>query len=473
MKDKMNEFRQKWENLDANDKRKYIIGAIVFVVICLAVVLSDSRKADRVAQGTVQADSKVEKTSIVAPATKDVSLDDLRGQAQAEIDKDRQQREEQQRTLKEFRDATDAKTEGLKSQNTELAQNVAQLAEELRVMRMGQGDSSVNKVGGVSLPPLNGIDAITTPQAGAGTDPKFNAEAIQAVGMTPNTDAPLSQPDQLIHPQEKPESGLKVVKKGNSGNNVQGSAPNLSANRNGVIDKNKSAELNKQSLRQRILDSHLLTTGSMIEGVLVSGMDAASGRGQSSPVPALIRVKKNAILPNRYAQDIRECFILVSGVGDLARERANMRTEKISCIFKDGYVVDTAISGYVVGEDGKAGMRGRVVSKQGAILARSVFASFLEGFGSALKPSSVNALDISGSSEAKMRRQNMGDAFEQGSYDGVSDGFSKVADYYLDLAEQMFPIIEIDAGRKATIILTDRLSIQKQTIEEFSQKGKK
>ena len=30
MKDKMNEFRQKWENLDANDKRKYIIGAIVF-----------------------------------------------------------------------------------------------------------------------------------------------------------------------------------------------------------------------------------------------------------------------------------------------------------------------------------------------------------------------------------------------------------------------------------------------------------
>lgn len=473
MKDKMNELRQKWQNLDANDKRKYIFAAIILVVICLSVILSNSRKADRIAQGQVQNDSKVERTSIVAPVTKDVSLDDLRGQAQAEIDKDRQQREEQMRAMKEFTDSTEAKTEGLKAQNTELAQNVAQMAEEMRIIRMGQGDSTVNKVGGVSLPPLNGIDAIATPQsAGAGTDPQYNADAIQAAGMNPSANA-ISQPDQLIHPEQKPESGMKVIKKNGSGNNVQGSAPRPPANRNGIVEKNRSATLNQQSVRQRILDSHILTTGSMIEGVLVSGMDAASGRGQTSPVPALVRIKKNAILPNRYAQDIRECFILISGVGDLARERANMRTEKISCIFKDGYVVDTAISGYVVGEDGKAGMRGRVVSKQGAVLARSVFASFMEGFGSALKPSTVSSLDISGSSQTTYRRQNMGDALEQGSYDGVSEGFSKVADYYLDLAEQMFPIIEIDAGRKVTIILTDKLSVKKQTIEEMAEKGKK
>jgi len=50
-------------------------------------------------------------------------------------------------------------------------------------------------------------------------------------------------------------------------------------------------------------------------------------------MPALIRVKHQAILPNRVRADVRECFLLVSGFGDLASERAQLRggtAEKVS-----------------------------------------------------------------------------------------------------------------------------------------------
>ena len=63
----------------------------------------------------------------------------------------------------------------------------------------------------------------------------------------------------------------------------------------------------------------------------------ASGRqARRDPYPALIRIKHDAILPNRFRADVRECFLVAAGYGDLASERAYLRTEAITCIREDG-----------------------------------------------------------------------------------------------------------------------------------------
>lgn len=464
------DLKTKWDGLDPKMQRTYMIIGILFLLVVVAVILNDSRQKDRKVENAQKANEKVQKTRVVSPSVSEVGLDDLSGQTQSQIDLQKRQLSEILTASKELRHDTAVKTESLKQNYSELAQGLAQVQDEIRVMRLGQEGSPVNEVGGVKLPALAGIDTGLDGEDGSGDEVDgANSDALNATydskGLTPAQQAaggatPPSSvtPDEMIHPTAQPAvAALTVTKK--SGDAAKNAASG------GIVDKDRSKSLNEKGIQQRILDSHMLTTGSMIEGVLISGMDAATGRGQSSPVPALVRVKKNAILPNRYAQDVRECFILVSGVGDLARERALIRTEKISCIYKDGRVLDTAISGYVVGEDGKAGLRGRVVSKQGSIIAKSVFASFLEGFGSSLKPSSVNSLDISGQSSTQYQQAQLSDAMEAGSYDGLSDGFKRVADYYLDLAEQMFPIIEIDAGRKITVILTNRLDAKFTTVD--------
>ncbi|MGQ3825638.1 TrbI/VirB10 family protein, partial [Pseudomonas alliivorans] len=111
-----------------------------------------------------------------------------------------------------------------------------------------------------------------------------------------------------------------------------------------------------------------LPAGSILSGVLVTGMDAPTGKqAQRDPFPSLIRIKSEAILPNRFRADFRECFMIAGGWGDLSSERAYMRAERLSCVRNDGSVLEASVEAYATGEDGKAGLRGRLVSKQGQI----------------------------------------------------------------------------------------------------------
>jgi conjugal transfer pilus assembly protein TraB len=71
--------------------------------------------------------------------------------------------------------------------------------------------------------------------------------------------------------------------------------------------------------------------------------------------------------------------MILSGYGDLSSERAYLRGETFSCIREDGGVIEAQLDSYAVGEDGKAGVRGRLVSKQGQMVAKSLIAGFLGG----------------------------------------------------------------------------------------------
>jgi len=200
--------------------------------------------------------------------------------------------------------------------------------------------------------------------------------------------------------------------------------------------------------------------GAILNGVLLNGLDMPTGQGaRKDPMPALIRVKHQAILPNRVRADVRECFLLVSGFGDLAAERAQLRGETFSCVRSDGGVVEIPMDGYAVGEDGKVGVRGRVVSKQGAMLAKALQAGFLQSFSQlfnrlpAIPVSTGNGADAQ--FQSLLTPQAMGAAAAQ----GAGGAMDRLANYYMDMAEQMFPVIEVDAGRGVEFILNKGTSL--------------
>ena len=203
-----------------------------------------------------------------------------------------------------------------------------------------------------------------------------------------------------------------------------------------------------------------LPAGSNFEAILINGMDASTGVGANKiPTPALLRVKTEAILPNLFNQDVNECFVLVGGFGNLSSERVEMRTEKMSCVAQNGETFEADIQGYVVGEDGKVGPRGRVVSKQGALLARSFMAGFVGGIGSAFTPQAIPSLNTSGSQTYNY--PNADYVLGSGVGNGLNKSGTMLAQFYLEMAKQMFPIIELDAGRKVTIILIKGTEVRK------------
>jgi len=209
-------------------------------------------------------------------------------------------------------------------------------------------------------------------------------------------------------------------------------------------------------------DSVYLPAGAIITGVLINGMDAPTSIGaRKEPSPSLMRIQKEAILPNRFTADIRECFGIVGGFGDLSSERAYLRGEAISCVRDDGSVVEARLEGYAVGEDGKTGVRGRLVSKQGQLIARSMVAGFMEGVSGAFENNPVPVIQTSGVSNDQIFQDAFSKETAQNSFIGGSGkALERISEYYLELAENIFPIIEVDAGREIDFVLVRGVKLQ-------------
>ena len=198
-----------------------------------------------------------------------------------------------------------------------------------------------------------------------------------------------------------------------------------------------------------------IPSGAIISGVFLNGLDAPTGKSsQKNPFPTLIRIQKDAILPNYYTADIRECFLLMSGYGDLSSERAFLRGEKISCIRADGKIIDGKLESYVVGDDGKAGVRGRLVSKQGQIIARSLLAGFAGGFAEMFDTTATPTINTSTDGTIRYEDVYSGKAVRGGAAKGVSQALTRISDFYMDLAEAVYPVIEIDAGRQVDVVVS-------------------
>lgn len=217
----------------------------------------------------------------------------------------------------------------------------------------------------------------------------------------------------------------------------------------------------KKTVKEVVEEEVYIPSGSILTGVLLNGLDAPTGQGaRRDPFPSALRIQKEAILPNRFRADVRECFMIVSGYGDLSTERAFMRGETISCIREDGGVIEARLNSYVVGEDGKAGMRGRLVSKQGQIIAKSLMAGFLGGVANAFDVNPVPVLSTSPSGTTEYQKTMSSDMLQGAAMKGASSALDRVAKFYIDMAESMFPVVEIDAGRQVDIIVTGGVSLK-------------
>lgn len=217
------------------------------------------------------------------------------------------------------------------------------------------------------------------------------------------------------------------------------------------------AESKQQSIEEDTSSKKIfLPAGTILSGVLLNGIDAATGRGaRKDPFPVLVRIQKDAILPNEFSADVKECMATLAGYGELSSERAYLRGETFSCIRNDGEVIETTFPSYAIGEDGKAGIRGRLVTKAGSLIANTALAGFAAGIAEAFDTSPVPVIQTSDvTSNATYQNNFSSDAAQHGVSGGASAALTRLADYYMDMADQIFPVIEVDAYRPVDIVLT-------------------
>jgi len=226
-------------------------------------------------------------------------------------------------------------------------------------------------------------------------------------------------------------------------------------------EKKKIMEESKKEERKIVIPK-----GSFVKAVLLSGLDApAGGKALSNPHPVLLKITDEAVLPNFWKADIKDCFLIGSGYGDLSSERAYIRIETLSCVKKNGEAIEKKVQGFVAGEDGKEGLRGRVVTRQGQILARALVAGFLEGISKAFAQANTNVIV---SPQGSLTSVKPSQVFSVGIAGGLSEAAKKLADFYMKLATQMFPVIEINAGRRVDVVFLSSVSFGGENEESTS-----
>lgn len=418
-------------------KRVVMIGsafAVVIVIVWYAVANEEKPKR--------RAINPVASTVLTDADTRGVGIDSMR----SEIRELRVTLDELKGTVKD----------GGKSDNKDPSRaELEELKKEIRELKKHKDGQDSEKTNGANGQTHN------APKSGTGKGPYDVAAAEKA----------LSANEKSLRPEDVYQRA--DLEPNDSVNGIQTSVGEADVKKEGATLKIRTIEeqLPKEvAIKDDQSDVLYLPATTMLTGTLITGMDApTSKQARTDPFPALVRIQKEAILPNNFRADVRDCGMIVGGYGDLSSERAYLRGETISCVRNDGGVIEVSVDAYASGEDGKAGVRGNVVSKQKEYITRAMMAAFIQGASQLFSVQSIPTIRISrGDSEsedqAAFQQAFNPDAVQGAAVAGVGNALNRISEYYMDMAENLFPIIEIDAGRQIDFIIKKGASLKIKSV---------
>lgn len=192
---------------------------------------------------------------------------------------------------------------------------------------------------------------------------------------------------------------------------------------------------------------------------LLTGIDALASRdATSNPEPLIARVQAPAVLPNDVKANLAGCFVVGNATGSLAKERVEVQLVSLSCVdFGERSVVDQPIKGFFVDTDGKKGLSGKVVTRAGASLARTFIAGTIAGISQTIEGTFGSTAT---SALGNVRTLDPGDAAKSGIAGGLGKSSDKLADFYLDLARQAGPIVEVGAAKDVVVVIQEGVTLE-------------
>lgn len=210
-----------------------------------------------------------------------------------------------------------------------------------------------------------------------------------------------------------------------------------------------------------------IPAGTVVKAVLVSGADCSVAvQKPTGPNMVLLRPLDNGKLPRNVRVFLKGSVIIGNAIGDIASERVYVRSERMTLVERNGSFVETEISAYVSGEDGREGLRGVVVDRSGQIITRAAFASFLQGVAQTVE-ATLNNQTIEKLAEVNGKKTILDiDLYRSSAMQGGSTALNKLAEYYIKRAEQLQPAIQVAAGRVVDIIFTKTVKIGEKDLKK-------
>ena len=194
------------------------------------------------------------------------------------------------------------------------------------------------------------------------------------------------------------------------------------------------------------------------------GVDATVGmKAQNDPKPVEFRIIGPAYSAShdgkRLETDVEGCVVNGAAYGELSSEKIFVKLQKMTCPDGPGRVAVANVEGYLAFQ-GKAGIRGRVVSREGDLVTKALLAGIAGGFGrgfSANANSQFRTVGL-GTNDNMLSAQQI---LTGGLGQGLATAAETVSDYLIERAEQYQPVIEMPTGVEVELVFINGAYIRR------------
>jgi len=278
---------------------------------------------------------------------------------------------------------------------------------------------------------------------------KADSGSVFKIEETPPPPPPPSTPfyTEPLKPPEEYKPKINRVERKDEQSKADG---NLLA-QSGISDVPPVANPEKPAQEKKTV---YLPAGTTLKGRIINSFPAPVG-GERFPA-VLIELEGHARLPNNYRLDLSRCLVIAKAEGSYVLERAKLETYKLSCILKNGKVIEVSPKGMVIsGEDGLEGVRGKFLNVNREQLLTYFGGTTLSGFFSALQQGQITRFSTPFGTTTDIKNE-----FLYALYGSLAQTWNEFAKFYLEQAKNIVPVVVVQAGIPVYIVLVDGVSLE-------------
>jgi conjugal transfer pilus assembly protein TraB len=208
-----------------------------------------------------------------------------------------------------------------------------------------------------------------------------------------------------------------------------------------------------------------------VSAKLISGVDAGIGMlAEANPRQILIRITGEAISAGLGAQFLKTdkligCQLSAKAVGDISSEKAYLDGVLMTCALDKASFIEIPVKAWIT-SNGKSGVRGEIVSREGDMVLKSFLAGLASGFGGGISQATQPQMSLTGAGLVTTGSQNAQSIVKGGLGAGISNGGDKLSEYFIKRAEQYQPVISINEGVDVTVVFQEGFSLKMEPGDE-------
>lgn len=168
-----------------------------------------------------------------------------------------------------------------------------------------------------------------------------------------------------------------------------------------------------------------------------------------TPYPVVFKLLGPISGPDGSALNVGEARIVAAAQGSETDARVIYRLTDLAYRNTDGRRTVVKVDGWIVGEDGIRGMRGKVIDKLGQLILATMAYSGAASLAESLDDS---ANDINVEEGANLTVTS--DDLDQATASALTDGAQRLTQLMMDKYEKLVPVVEVNSGREVAAVFS-------------------